>query len=117
MNTVYPESDPIFWSFGQDQTTAQSQAEADQAARASLVEWLTTDPVVVSANLSGIFEDTHILQLQNPGWVSTRCFDELPNCGIGHSYVEPEPASAWVFDPSFDYSDNYVNYNNMNTVS
>jgi hypothetical protein len=107
----------MFWSSVQEQMAAQSQVEAEQAARASLVEWLTTDPVVVSTDLSGIFEDTHVSQLQNQGWAFAEAFDDLPHRGVGHSDVEPEPASAGEFDPGLDYSDNYVYYNNMNAVS
>jgi hypothetical protein len=108
----------MFWSSSQEQTAALSQAEAEQAqaARASLVERLTTDPVVVSARISGIFQGTHISQLQNQGWAPTGSFVDLPNRGLGHSDVELGPASAGPFYPGFDYSDNYVNYNSMNAV-
>jgi hypothetical protein len=63
----------------------------------------------------GYNEDTHVLQLQNLGWAFEGSFDDLPNRGVGQS--EPEPASTSAFDAGLDYSNSYINHNNMNAVS
>jgi hypothetical protein len=122
MNSVYPDNDRMFWSSGQEQTATQSQAEAEHAARVSLVEWLTTDPVVVSTNLSGIYKVTHVSQLQNRDWIFAGTFDDLPNRGVRLGDIEPEPANAVTFDRGLYYSTNMIadishNYHDMNTVS